>query len=239
MYLSAMQNLRDVGGIPVAGGGQVASGILYRGDAPWDGDGDGGLPVWPPRTVVDLRASGEKNTEHPLAGLGADVRHHPLTAHLSVQEIAGGSQLLEGGLEGLYARTIDAAGGRIAAVAGVVADAPGPVLIHCAAGKDRTGMVIAAVLAAAGVARGDIVADYVATEANMSGVVERMSAGEGAELMAKLRTKHPEAFTAPAAAIQTALDVFDAAGGAAAWLIAQGLDPGAVARLRTRLVVQG
>ena len=39
----------------------------------------------------------------------------------------------------------------------------GAVLVHCAAGKDRTGVVVALALAAAGVSRGAVVADYVAT----------------------------------------------------------------------------
>jgi protein-tyrosine phosphatase len=47
------------------------------------------------------------------------------------------------------------------AVIGAIADAPGGVLIHCAAGRDRTGMVTAILLEAAGVRREVVLEDYV------------------------------------------------------------------------------
>jgi protein-tyrosine phosphatase len=235
---SSMQNLRDVGGVPVAGGGHVRRGVLYRGDAPWAGDAATALGPWPPRTVIDLRSAGELAPEHPLAATGAEVHHRPLTAELTVAEIADGAPALQGGLHEVYRRTLDGAGAVVAEVAGVVADAPAPILVHCAAGKDRTGIVIAAVLSAVGVAREDVVADYVATEANMEGVVARMGAAgqPGAAVVEQLRVSHPEAFMAPARAIETVLDHLEAAGGGAAWLQAQGLAPAVVERLHDRLV---
>lgn len=232
-----MQNLRDVGGLPVAGGGRVRPGVLYRGDAPWEGDGPAPLGAWPPRTVVDLRSAGELAAAHPLSAHGAAIHHRPLAAELVVEELAGGAPALTGGLHAVYRRTLTGAGTVVAEVAGIVADAPGPILVHCAAGKDRTGIVIAAVLSAVGVARPDVVGDYVATEANMPGVIERMTArGLGAAIVQQLQTSHPEAFRASADSIEVVLDELEAAGGAAAWLQARGLPDAALGRLRERLV---
>ena len=55
-----------------------------------------------------------------------------------------------------------------------IARADGAVLVHCAAGKDRTGVVVALALDAAGVDRGAIVADYLATGARIDAIIARL-----------------------------------------------------------------
>lgn len=53
---------------------------------------------------------------------------------------------------------------QLISVLGAIHDAPpGPVLVHCHAGKDRTGLIVALCLELAGVSREDIAADYVQT----------------------------------------------------------------------------
>ena len=63
-----------------------------------------------------------------------------------------------------------------------IAHSDSGTLIHCLAGRDRTGIIVAVVLAAVGVRDEDIVADYVASDAESAGV----SAGEIEHLRAKL-----------------------------------------------------
>jgi protein-tyrosine phosphatase len=58
-----------------------------------------------------------------------------------------------------------------------IARADGAVLVHCAAGKDRTGVIVALVLDAVGVERGTIVADYLATAERIDAIIERLRAG--------------------------------------------------------------
>jgi hypothetical protein len=55
-----------------------------------------------------------------------------------------------------------------------IAGSAGAVLVHCAAGKDRTGVVVALALSAVGVRREAIVADYVATGERTEALVERL-----------------------------------------------------------------
>ena len=57
-----------------------------------------------------------------------------------------------------------------------VASGPGPVLVHCAAGKDRTGVVVAMALAAVGVERSAVVEDYVLTGERIAAIMARLRA---------------------------------------------------------------
>jgi protein tyrosine/serine phosphatase len=146
-----------------------------------------------------------------------------------------------GDLVELYAAMVDNAGARIADVARLVAASEGPSLVHCAVGKDRTGVSVAILLSAVGVNRADIVADYDATGPNMPAVLSRYQA------IAQARSKDSEPFdfsTLPpglldtnTAAIEAVLDVVEAHdGGAAGWLLAHGLTDAELEQLRTRLV---
>ena len=59
-----------------------------------------------------------------------------------------------------------------------IATADGAVLVHCAAGKDRTGVVVALALAAVGVEREAIVADYVRTGERITEIMAQLRASE-------------------------------------------------------------
>lgn len=59
---------------------------------------------------------------------------------------------------------VENCGERIADTIRLLADASAPVLFHCSAGKDRTGIVSAFVLTLLGVDRADVLDDYQATE---------------------------------------------------------------------------
>ncbi|HXP19041.1 MAG TPA: tyrosine-protein phosphatase [Streptosporangiaceae bacterium] len=157
--LPAMLNLRDVGGYPVAGGGVIAWRTLLRSDAPRLID-DGALDVLAGlnlRTVVDLRTSAEAQiAPSPLDGL-AD--RGTTTAHVSL--IGEDMTVLPADLAAIYQFIVDSHGAAIGAAIRFLAR-PGalPGLVHCAAGKDRTGIVVALALACAGVPDRFIAADY-------------------------------------------------------------------------------
>ena len=144
-------------------------------------------------------------------------------------------------LLGLYEATVTHGADKLACIADAVATAPGPVLLHCAAGKDRTGVAVAVILAAVGVPDDVIVADYVATTANMPRVLERMGAAAGgrdeAEALVRVATARPDLVDTSVAAIGAVLEVVGAVpGGAAAWLTRAGVAEDRVRRLRERLV---
>jgi len=86
-----------------------------------------------------------------------------------------------------YRAHLDHAGNQIVAILGAVLDAPaGPVLLHCHAGKDRTGLIVALCLELAGVPRGEIAADYAASGPELEGFYQSQQQKKSPEAWAKL-----------------------------------------------------
>ncbi len=103
--------------------------------------------------------------------------------------------------------------------------------MHCAAGKDRTGTVVAMALDVAGVPHDEIVADYVLTGERLEQIVGRLMPREAygpALAKQKLADQLPQAESIEA--ILAAVD--EGWGGAAGWLRAQGWSEADVERLR-------
>jgi protein-tyrosine phosphatase len=231
-------NARDVGGLPVVGGGQTRYGVLYRADAPRAGDRDPELRPWPPTTVVDLRASEELSPEHPLMPHGIELHVLPLISSAAPPNLA--AQGTEFTLTTLYTAMLSDSGRLIAAAVDLIATSEGACLVHCSAGKDRTGVVVAIALSAVGVGRADIVADYELSAANAEAVIERIVDSRPVEEQSLVRefyaTAPPGLLTTEAAAIESVLDVVEGhEDGAAGWLLAHGLAAEHLALLRARL----
>jgi protein-tyrosine phosphatase len=152
-------NFRDAGGYPVEGGGTIAWRTLFRSDALHNvgESGAGALAGLGLRTVIDLRVP----EEIQIAPSPADdlAENGTRVFHLSL--VGADFTELPAELEGVYSYIVDR---RAAAVGAAIKSlaAPGalPALVHCTAGKDRTGIVIAFTLAAVGVPDPVIAADY-------------------------------------------------------------------------------
>jgi protein tyrosine/serine phosphatase len=122
----------------------------------------------------------------------------------------------------------------VGALRALAAGGPGASVVHCAAGKDRTGVVCALSLAVAGVGHDDIVADYALTAEVIDGIVARLAASPTyAEDMEKrdVATHTPRAETMDR--VLTLLD--ERWGGPIGWLDAHGLGADERAALRARL----
>jgi protein-tyrosine phosphatase len=236
-----LHNLRDVGGVPTSDGRRVLRGRLYRSDAPILGDPEPPLRPWPPRTVVDLRSAGEAAAErHPLASATTEVVNIPLMPQLDPARMAQRRAREPGDLPTIYRGMLRVSGEALARVVDVVAHRPGPVLLHCAAGKDRTGVATAVTLAAIGVCPEAIVADYLRTEERLEGLLDRIALGwSPAQLeasMHRLTVERPDLMRAPVEAVEAVLDTLAAwPGGAPGWLGDHGLAPGALETLRREL----
>ena len=114
-----------------------------------------------------------------------------------------------------------------------VATAPGPVVFHCHAGKDRTGLVAALLLRLAGVAIEDIAGDYALSRIRLQPRHDQWLASAESE---QERARIERITATPAAAMQAVLEAIDAttaASSATSW--AAGSPPSAGHRARDRL----
>ncbi|QIZ36719.1 tyrosine-protein phosphatase [Saccharopolyspora sp. ASAGF58] len=219
--LDALVNLRDLGGQPTGDGVATRAGVVYRSDAPHVGDRDPvDLSPWPPKVVVDLRDSVETgDEEHPLAAV-ATVHSVPLLEEARDADVELDEAAHE--LTALYQSIVQGVPKKLVEVFRIVLDADGPVLIHCAAGKDRTGVVSAMLLSAVGVRRDAIVADYVRTDRNMLRVLQRLDEVPALPPGVDEEMVH-ELLSTPTEAIESVLNTFaEHEGGARGWLQAHG-----------------
>lgn len=219
-------NLRDLGGIPVEGG-TIAPGRLLRSALPLGDDVAPPDVVWPPSVVIDLRSLAETEERHPLAGPGVTVHNFPLLSALR-PGVAPPESLAE-----LYRLMLRTTSDHLVEVVDTVSSAAGTTLVHCAAGKDRTGVSVAMVLSLLGAKRDDIVDDYLVTARHEDAIEARFRRIFGAR-RAQLPTQY---FATPVEAIVSVLDTWDAhPGGALGWFQQAGGRPETVERLRTTLL---
>ncbi|MDQ2635410.1 MAG: tyrosine-protein phosphatase [Actinomycetota bacterium] len=221
-------NLRDLGGLRSTDGSRLRHGVLLRSDAPLVGDAVPDLVAWPPSVVLDLRSVQTRSrSSHPLDRVGTQVVWIPMAPDADPS-----AALSHGGnfdVAGLYRRILGELGPHMAEIFDLVLDADGPTLVHCVAGKDRTGVLISVLLAAAGVTRAEILADYYLTGPNMAAVIERMvktvTPAKRSKFRSRLIGAPSELFSTPPKGILAALEELDAhPGGPLGWLGEQGVE---------------
>jgi protein-tyrosine phosphatase len=230
-----LANLRDVGGLRLDDGGMSRRGVLLRSGAPLPGDRPQASTAWPARTVLDLRGPDElRGQPHPLTAPGTIVHACPfLDAPATGPGATDWSATAD--LATAYLGFLRHGTAKLAAITEIVADCAGPILVHCTAGKDRTGVVVAVLLRAAGVSRTEVIKDYRATEAALPAILARIPP----ELIAALDpTVAQRMMGVPEQAITAVLDEVDGVdGGAAGWLRTAGADMDAIESWRRRLTV--
>jgi protein-tyrosine phosphatase len=167
-------NVRDLGGIPLARGGETRYGVLVRADnvrrltdAGWSDLYEHGV-----RRIVDLRWP-EELADDPPREVDIDVVHVSLLGELDPDFVDDVDEYLgeddpAGYWSSFYVASLETYQANFGAVVAAIADEPdGVVLFHCAGGKDRTGLIAALLLRIAGVAIDDVAADYALSEANL------------------------------------------------------------------------
>jgi protein-tyrosine phosphatase len=232
-------NARDLGGYPTADGRQTRWGAVVRSDSPAALTPAGRLALldYRVRSVVDLRLPAEV-AAHPNPFAEPDT-HGVAYANVSFIDPAVPPPGDDTRLADDYKGMLDRFRGPVAAVMAAVANAPeGGVLIHCAAGKDRTGLIAALLLGLVGVAPEMIAADYALTAECLRPRNEAWlenGPGDRDERAALLARFAPTA--------EVMLEVLDGLsgryGGVEPYLLEAGVTAADIARLRARLLVDG
>ena len=210
LTVDGLANARDVGGLPLDGGGRVRTGVLLRTDHERTTYGLGalaaaGVPVhrlsFIPETGIAL----------PEVDLG-DA--HPMLGHYLAYLEGRGEYVVDG-------------------VRRIAALDSGTTVVHCAAGKDRTGVLVALVCAAVGVPREEITADYALSATRIDALFRKWTTASGEPMPGgdELDRHRPRAEVM--AEFLRLLD--ERHGGPVGWLRENGLTDDELARLRTRL----
>jgi protein tyrosine/serine phosphatase len=258
--LDGAVNVRDVGGLPTVNGAVTAPGRLLRADNLQDlSDADIARLVreFGLTRVVDLRTTAERVAEgpSPLAALGSvEHVHHSMILQdhdrpgdddeqvvsevlLARQERFAGAEP-DDVVSGVYHGYLEDRPDSVVGALRAIADSPGAAIVHCAAGKDRTGVVVALALLAVGVRRDAVIADYVATADRIDAILARLGASPTyADSIARIT---PAEHTPRAAAMERFLSRVEAEpGGVLGWLAGAGFGPDDVTRLRAKLLDAG
>lgn len=261
-HLDGTYNFRDLGGLPLTAGGTTRAGVFYRSDAlhTLTSTGQQQLEASDIDIVVDLRTPQERDMAPNLIPPGRPIREVELPllqgdmSQLAGQAFQPGSDKSAGVDEAqaaavlaslptlgeLYVSMLGGGADSFAQVARLLAARdvakPGGLLIHCTAGKDRTGVCAALVLDAVGVERTAIVQDYSATQGNLAGPWLHGMEAAITQLGVPMTPALLELVGgSPAEAIEQALGWVDGHGGTEAYLLEGGLAEDDLAALRERL----
>ncbi len=184
--LEGCLNFRDLGGYPTADGRSLRWRRVFRSDGLHHltaGDVATLRDELEITDLIDLRSSAELRLDgrgrleaEPMA-----FHHLPLfdgerPSSFDPKMQAAMDQM---SLADRYFSLAEMAKEPIARVVRVLADSRGGSVYHCAAGKDRTGVISAILLSAVGVADELIVADYALTQQNLDAIIARLNASEG------------------------------------------------------------
>ena len=236
--LSGPVNFRDLGGYDTTDGRRVRWRRLFRSDSlsPVTVDDarvlteDLGLVA-----VVDLRRGREveRDGRGGLADVALHYHHVPLINDSDLES----DRSWERTLHELYTHMLAQSAGAVSEALTVIASeaAEHPTVFHCTAGKDRTGIVAALVLALLGVSDEDIVADYALTQHVMPEMIERyprraLRDSDGPRFPSAVLRAEAETMR------QTLAVLAGEYGSAVGWAESAALDPAVITKLQTALL---
>lgn len=185
-------------------------------------------------TVIDLRSQIDRRLTGRDRLRGTDAR----LVRVPIATGSPAADLRSLTLAGIYRTILTTEGGAVAEALRFVAQTDGPVVVHCTAGKDRTGLVSALALSVAGATREEVVADYARTTDNLAGPWSRRMLRRVRLFRVPITPSLVEVLTAAPPAIMTeTLEWLDREhGGVASYLAAQGMSDAELAALRRRFV---
>jgi protein-tyrosine phosphatase len=253
LVFDGLVNARDSGGLLTRDGRSVAPHRLLRSDNLQDLSAEDVRRLIEDigvTDVLDLRSDFEVDREGPgpLASTGVVIHHLSLLPEAPPTDAdrrPSGDELLpwqDGELAerekvGQHTAYLGYLGDRpdsVLAALAAIGSADGAVLVHCAAGKDRTGMIVAMALELAGVERDAVLDDYALTDDRIAEIAARLRSST--TYAASLRGRDLDSMRPRRATMQTVLRELDAnEGGIAGWLGAHGWTDADTLAVKTKL----
>lgn len=231
-------NVRDLGGLPTVDGRRVRTGHVFRADgvqrlAGADLERARSLRL---TTVIDLRTEGEiqRGGRFPVEHYPVAWHHLPIIHRMwSDDDLVATSGAVDF-LRDRYVEMLESGAASLARIIELVAAGP-PALFHCAAGKDRTGLLAMLVLGTLGVSHDDIVEDYALTSATMDAF--RAHAATDPRVAEGLANTPVMFFAADPAAMSRVLGDIEAAHGSVrSYVRTIGVDDDVIATLEANLL---
>lgn len=242
-------NFRDIGGLRTPDGRWVRQGMIFRSNhlssvTARDQALLGRLGI---TSIFDLRTRLERERSPSVWSLPHVVTHWFPGGHkrrlidmaLEYPPTQAGAVAL---MRQFYRDIPRTMGGAFGAMVRHIGAGAVPCIVHCSAGKDRTGVAIAVLLAALGVSRADIIADYVRSASLPSLKDDMARAFAQARDSERILDHYPDdalaaAMDASPAYIEEALDAIDQQfQSVAAYLDAEGVPEKALGDLRIQLL---
>lgn len=179
--LEGCYNFRDLGVYSTADGRSLRGGQVFRADGLQhltEADIAHLREVLGLGVVIDLRSDGEVAADGRgrIADEALELHHVPLFAETARQSRSVRDFMANMGE--VYFFMLSAAREPISRVVRLLAESERPAVFHCAAGKDRTGVVSALLLSLLGVPDETIVMDYALSRKNLDRITERLNASE-------------------------------------------------------------
>ena len=249
IHLDGPVNFRDIGGYQTVDGSTVRWRKVYRADALHEMSDRDAQIVFDDLEiglVIDLRSEREVD----LVGTGPVGSSGATWVHLSViDETQPAQQTWQALLEDVpmserYSRILAQAGPRFVEALELIAESSVPLVFHCTAGKDRTGILAALLLCALGVPDTEVVDDYAATSEVLHTIEARyLARAEDPRFSTQFeglpgwRDQARKLMTADAQTMHHVLGELRANDTSIdAWLARNGLSAGMMSLLRTRLL---
>lgn len=260
--LDGADNVRDLGGLPTVDGRRIQPHRLIRSDslqALSPADVRYLVDELQVRTIADLRTGVEVELEgagpmtreplvdiqhlslFPEAGdntdaVALDDEHAPVVLPWQTRDRAEAREQRRAGAPEVYLRYLDDRADSIIAALRLIAHSAGATLVHCAAGKDRTGVVVALALAEVGVEPAAIVDDYARSAERTVATIRRLASRRtyATDLLADIDIDRHKPRADSMSGMLAAID--EVHGGVPAWLRANGWTDEDAAALRTKLI---
>jgi protein-tyrosine phosphatase len=241
------RNTRDLGSLPLRAGGVTRMAVLVRSDnlASLTSVGRRAMIDYGVTTVIDLRAASELKgapgppfsafqTTTPVSPPEPEIQT-AIPAYLNLPLVDDETAFVLNEAPTMpdrYKVMIDRRQNALGTIFNAIAKADGPVLFHCFAGKDRTGIVAALMLSLAGVEPDAIGADYAETDSQLATRYAEWLARAAPERVEAMRD---ELRCPPDWMLSTLQHVEEKWGGVESYLEAAGVPPAHIDRLTAKL----